>query len=159
MSTLAVLSVFIIPLAATAQTTPPPQGPLSVAGQWAMSIKVTKGNEKDQSRIGSGGSMKCAQNGENVICRGEGSNILDGTLTGTNLVVNGEWLVESGSVAALHCFYYSCTVSNSRRAYKVKMHFDGSLVNDGLLEGKWNAVLLVGLGRYEVEGTWKAIKG
>jgi hypothetical protein len=150
------LSVLGAPLVTAAQTAPPPAP--SVAGQWIMSIKVTKGNEKDPSRIGSGGTMKCAQNGASVICRGEGSNILDGELNGTNLSLSGEWLVESGSIAALYCFYYSCTIRSRARAYKVKMHFDGDLVSDGLLEGKWTAVLLVGLGRYDVEGTWKAIK-
>jgi len=151
------LSVLGAPLFTAAQTAPPPPPP-SVVGQWVMSIKVTKGNEKDQSRIGSGGTMKCVQNGDDVICRGEGNNILDGELKGTNLSLKGEWLVEEGSVGALYCFYYSCTIRNRTRAAKVKMHFDGALVNDALLEGKWTALLLVGLGRYDVEGTWKAIK-
>jgi len=43
-----VLYALIVPLVATAQTTPP--SPSSVAGQWIMSITVMKGNEKDQSR-------------------------------------------------------------------------------------------------------------
>jgi hypothetical protein len=61
-------SILVIPAVVIAQTALPLDP--AVAGQWAMSIKVTKGNEKDQSRIGSGGTMKSAQNGANVICRG-----------------------------------------------------------------------------------------
>ena len=102
--------------------------------------------------------MKCVQNGENVICRGEGSNILDGTVNGTNLVLNGEWLVGMGSNTVFDCFYNSCTAHTSSRSYKVKMHFDGSLINDGLIEGKWTAVLLIYAGRWDVEGTWRAIR-
>lgn len=144
---LVALSVLVLPLVATTQPAPPPPTPPSVAGQWALSLKVTKGNRTDEARIGQGGTMACVLSGQDVICQiaavtdygSSLSSVLDGKFDGTTLALDGKW----------PCLWDSCAID---------IHFTGTLVNLRMLNGQWTALLYVGLGRYEVGGTWKAIK-
>jgi hypothetical protein len=143
---LVALFVLAVPLVATAQPPPPPPAPPSIVGQWALSLKVTKGNKQDEARIGQGGTMACVLSGQDVICQtatvsDDGrslSSVVDGKFDGTTLALDGKWPCS-----------WDCVTD---------IHFTGSLVKPGMLEGQWTALLYVGFGHYEVGGTWKAIK-
>jgi|SRR3990172_8264546 len=156
---LIVLSVLAVPLTAMAQTIS--QVSPSIVGRWAVSIKATRtdttlwGN-RVQDLMGSGGDMRCSQSGSVVICRGEGSGILEGTLSGTYLVLDGEWRVKDSS-SMVNCFYYTCIVSSGTTS-PFKVHLEGSLISDDLMEGTWTALLIDWPFRFGAEGTWRAIR-
>ncbi len=152
---LIVFLVLATPLTAMAQVSP------SIVGRWTVSIKATKSDttlwgNKVQDFMGSGGDMRCSQSGSVVICRGEGSSILEGTLSGAYLVLDGEWRVKDSS-SMVNCFYYTCIVSGGTTS-PFKVHFEGSLISDDLIEGTWTALLIDWPFRFGANGTWRAIK-
>ena len=161
---LLVCGLTLVPSVVNAQTTPAPQGEQTMAGQWEVSLKVTKGNNQDKARIGSGGTFTCVQGGQDVICHGAGTSRLEGTFDGGKVTADGDWAVTTGEGATTQCSWNQflqreiCSSGTSTRGYRIQMHFTGTMDNTGVLRGDWTAVLIVGLGHYNVEGTWEAIK-
>lgn len=159
-TTLCVLAAPVVGIAQTAT----PQASISVAGQWVLALKVTRGNDIDKTRMGQGGTLYCVQNKQDVICSNQGhSNLLNGTFDGTKIVLDGRWMA-NGVSTVMDCWAYTptpnastpnCTSEKGR--YLVQMNLTGAL--DGAeLSGQWIAYLLLGGGRYRIEGTWKAIR-
>lgn len=107
-----------------------------LSGHWILRTTVTNGNYVDQSRIGQGEDVFCAQSGAALTCQSrDGSVVLTGGLEGASVRLRGAW-----------------------RSDAIHMRLVGAVANSTLMQGHFDADIAVGLGAYQASGEWRAVR-
>ena len=138
-------AVFVVVVAGVVAVAQPPSSDLS--GHWMMTITVTQGNSVDQARLGKSADLSCGQSGTLMTCWSrDGNIILGGARDGAAVQLKGRWEPKG------------IQVTITGESEDIRMTLDGGLVNSTLMQGHFDADIVVGLGEYKASGEWRATR-
>lgn len=140
------LAVFVVVLAVGGVAVAQPAGS-DLSGHWMMTITMTHGNSADQAKLGQGADLYCGQSGTIMTCwSSDGYILLTGKRDGAAVQMSGTW-----GPRGLDITYFG-------ESSTIHMILDGRLVNPTLMEGHFDADIILGWGDYNASGEWKATK-
>ena len=139
-------AVFVVVLAGVGVAVAQPAGS-DLSGHWMMMITVTQGNSVDQARLGQGADLSCGQSGTLMTCWSrDGNIILEGARDGAAVQMKGRWEPEG------------IRITITGESELIRMTLEGRLVNPTVMQGRFDANIVVGLGDYKASGEWRAVK-
>jgi hypothetical protein len=111
----------------------------------------------------------CIQAEDGVICRDTQGRMFDGEIDNDSITLTSSWTGSDGYTGAFsfcigdfagrYGYVDFCSASGPHeKTDHADLKFKGFLVGGDLLKGTWSGALTVGIGTYDVKGTWKAIR-